>query len=272
MSYKEFIQNILDTRGRFACGDEYHERHHIVPKCIGGLDIESNLIDLYAKEHFIAHKLLATENPDNDKLICAWWNMCQCKGSSQKRMIVTEEEYEEARLKYIQSFSGDKNPSARSVIRLVDQKIYHTVQDCRVDNNLSSFTIYNRLKQRRDFMYYSEWLAMSDEERLNVASIDWSYIEHVNRSNAAKKAGNGGSAKCSPSTRAKIGAANKKHGIAIYCPELDEYFTTIKEASEKYDINRESIRLCIHGKQKHAGKHPVTGEPLSWVKLENKNC
>ena len=22
----------------------------------------------------------------------------------------------------------------------------------------------------------------------------------------------------------------------------------------------------------NCGKHPVTGEPLSWVKLENKNC
>ena len=25
-------------------------------------------------------------------------------------------------------------------------------------------------------------------------------------------------------------------------------------------------------KRKHAGNHPVTGEKLSWVKLENKNC
>lgn len=33
INYNDFIQNILNTRGRFACGDEYHERHHIVPKC-----------------------------------------------------------------------------------------------------------------------------------------------------------------------------------------------------------------------------------------------
>ena len=46
MSYAEFIQNILDTRGRFACGEEYHERHHIIPKCCGGTDDEYNLIDL----------------------------------------------------------------------------------------------------------------------------------------------------------------------------------------------------------------------------------
>ena len=59
MCYQEFIQNILNTRGRFNCGDEYHERHHIIPRCLGGGNEEENLIDLFAKEHFIAHKLLA---------------------------------------------------------------------------------------------------------------------------------------------------------------------------------------------------------------------
>lgn len=60
LTYKEFIDNILETRGRFACGDEYHERHHIVPKCIGGGNEELNLIDLYAREHFIC---LCQEHP-----------------------------------------------------------------------------------------------------------------------------------------------------------------------------------------------------------------
>ena len=65
MNYKTFIENILNTRGRFACGEEYHERHHIIPKSCGGTNDKNNLIDLFAKEHFIAHKLLALENPDN---------------------------------------------------------------------------------------------------------------------------------------------------------------------------------------------------------------
>ena len=64
MTYEEFINNILETRGRFACGDEYHERHHIVPKCMDGSNDEENLIDLFAREHFEAHRLLALENSD----------------------------------------------------------------------------------------------------------------------------------------------------------------------------------------------------------------
>ena len=114
MTYNDFIENILNTRGRFACGEEYHERHHIIPKCLGGTNDKDNLIDLYAKEHFIAHKLLALENPNNSKLIWAWWGMTNLKDKSQQeRYNVTPEEYEEARKEFTKTmslnFSGKNN-------------------------------------------------------------------------------------------------------------------------------------------------------------------
>lgn len=109
LTYKGFINNIIQTRGRFACGNEYHERHHILPKCMGGNNEKSNLIDLYAREHFIAHKLLALENPDNDKLVHAWW-MMGVVNDNQQRYEQTPEEYEEARKAYIDTISGKNNP------------------------------------------------------------------------------------------------------------------------------------------------------------------
>ena len=101
VTYEEFIQNILDTRGRFACGDEYHEQHHITPRCMGGNNDEENLIDLFPREHFIAHRLLAEENPDNKKLIYAWWMMSHIQGINQEVLQITPEEYEEARIAFI---------------------------------------------------------------------------------------------------------------------------------------------------------------------------
>lgn len=95
ITYEEFIQNILNTRGRFSCGDEYCERHHIVPKCMNGTDDENNLIDLFAKEHFIAHKLLAQENPENYKLMYAWWMLAHIDDRE-----ITPEEYKEARIAF----------------------------------------------------------------------------------------------------------------------------------------------------------------------------
>lgn len=273
MTYREFIDNILQTRGRFIESDEYHERHHIVPRCKNGTDDKNNLIDLFAKEHFIAHKLLAEENMDDSQLVHAYTLMSFVKDKNQCRYVLTPEEYENARKIYAERFSGGNNPSSKQVIRLMDGKVYDTVKDCCVDNNISNATIYEMIKQHRKFVYYSEWINMPEYEQLRIKSIDWDGIEHTNRSNAAKKAGNGGSVICTQSTREKISVANKgKNGVNIYCPELNETFSTIKSASDKYGINKTSIGYCLCGKQKHAGKHPVTGELLSWVKLENKNC
>ena len=111
MSYEEFINNILETRGRFNCGEEYHERHHIVPKCLGGTNDEDNLIDLFAREHFIAHRLLALENPENTSLQFALWalaGMANKKHSSLE--LCTPEEFEEARKRRNLAICGENNP------------------------------------------------------------------------------------------------------------------------------------------------------------------
>lgn len=97
MSYNEFINNILETRGRFACGDQYHERHHIKPKCTGGSNAKDNLIDLFPQEHFIAHKLLSDENPQNEQLAWAYSIMAFMKPDHEDRYELTPEEYAEAR-------------------------------------------------------------------------------------------------------------------------------------------------------------------------------
>lgn len=49
----------------------YTEKHHIVPKCLGGSDDRENLIRLTAREHFIAHRLLAKMYPDHAGLALA---------------------------------------------------------------------------------------------------------------------------------------------------------------------------------------------------------
>ena len=54
----------------------------------------------------------------------------------------------------------------------------------------------------------------------------------------------------------------------MYCPQLNETFDCIKYASDKYGVNRGSITSCIKGRLKSAGKHPITGEKLTWELIE----
>lgn len=71
-------------------------------------------------------------------------------------------------------------------------------------------------------------------------------------------------------SQARIGSKNPRC-TPVYCPELNESFWGAVEAELKYGVNRTKISECINGKRKHAGVHPITGEKLSWVKLESKN-
>ena len=52
---------------------------------------------------------------------------------------------------------------------------------------------------------------------------------------------------------------------SVYCPELNQTFWGAAEVEEIYGIDRTYISACLSGRQKSAGKHPVTGEKLHWL-------
>ena len=67
--------------------------------------------------------------------------------------------------------------------------------------------------------------------------------------------------------RERIGDAHRgvsKGGKAVYCPELNEAFWGVSEASVKYNLDQGTLSKCCNGQRKSCGKHPVTGEPLHW--------
>lgn len=57
MNYKKHYDALIE-RGRNRILTGYKEKHHIIPKCIGGTDDKSNLVFLTPEEHFVAHQLL----------------------------------------------------------------------------------------------------------------------------------------------------------------------------------------------------------------------
>jgi hypothetical protein len=59
MNYERVYKELISQAVQRATVDGYKEQHHIVPKSLGGLDDNSNLVALTAREHFVAHCLLA---------------------------------------------------------------------------------------------------------------------------------------------------------------------------------------------------------------------
>jgi hypothetical protein len=59
MNYFLVYQKLIAKAKARVCPEGYVERHHILPRALGGTDDSSNLVALTAKEHFVAHVLLA---------------------------------------------------------------------------------------------------------------------------------------------------------------------------------------------------------------------
>lgn len=115
--YKQFILDIIINRGRFAIPDtEYTEVHHIIPECMGGTSEKENLVQLYAREHLVAHKLLADIYPCHNKVQYAFNKMLDYKRYDG---ALSPAEYERAKKKKSEAASeawkGENNPAkARS--------------------------------------------------------------------------------------------------------------------------------------------------------------
>lgn len=79
MADKKVIYDRLIERAKTRSNATgYTERHHIIPRSLGGSDDHSNIVVLTAKEHYIAHRLLAkfTTGQDKHKMAYALFNMC----------------------------------------------------------------------------------------------------------------------------------------------------------------------------------------------------
>lgn len=83
---------------RFDKNYVYYEKHHILPKSLGGTNDISNLILLTAREHYVCHLLLCkfTEGKDKLKMINAVTKMVFSKSSGQERRY-SSKDYEKCR-------------------------------------------------------------------------------------------------------------------------------------------------------------------------------
>jgi hypothetical protein len=97
MNYEKIYQQLID-RAITRTLNGYKERHHIVPKCMGGDNSKLNLVNLTAREHFIAHKLLCKLYPTNKGIQLALWAMVVYKSKKNQRTYkISSREYQSIR-------------------------------------------------------------------------------------------------------------------------------------------------------------------------------
>ena len=268
MNYNNFINNILESRGRFNCGTEYHECHHITPRCMDGTDAEDNLIDLFAKEHFIAHKLLAQEHPENDKLIYAWWMMSTIKRDGRAYKL-TPEEYEEAKIAFskihserVISNETRKKQSDAAKIRCEDEEYRKQFSEFQKrlweDNEYREKVVAARLQSFEN----PDVRRKMSENHADVSGVNNPFFGKHHTDEAKRK--NSEAHKelfKDPEIRRRMGESHKglmagknhPNSKMVLCCDTMIVYEAVSIASQKTGVNSNNICTCCIGARERAG-------------------
>lgn len=106
MDYKLVYEGLIAKAKNRISLEEYFEVHHVVPRSLGGDDSKDNLVQLTAREHFLAHWLL--------------WKIHRCKktgkaffamslASNGQQRSITARQYDAAKKALSVAMSGENN-------------------------------------------------------------------------------------------------------------------------------------------------------------------
>jgi hypothetical protein len=126
MDYQKIYKQLIEQgKNRMLTG--YKETHHIIPRCMNGTNTPDNLVELTAREHFLAHWLLCEIYPNSADLKYAFWAMCR-SSNNQQRYKPSSKVYEYAKLEMLkvwQKFKPSDSQIESIKERLTGTKWYH---------------------------------------------------------------------------------------------------------------------------------------------------
>lgn len=251
--YESYINRILLSRPNIKING-LTQKHHIIPKCVGGTNNSSNLIYLYHQEHYEAHRLLALENPDNHKLQYAWFLMCHSKDKTGYKVDVNSEDYAEA-MKRVSELSkqlllnnpiyktGKDSSTAQAVRCIETQQIFDTCKDA---------AIYAGLNGKRGGCKISENCngkrLSAGKHPITKEALHWEWVN-----------GHG----------LILSTQRTNYDIRkVVCVETQEIFDNANIAGLWAGLGGKTpgktILQCCNGKRATAGKHPDTQCKLHW--------
>ena len=96
-----------------------------------------------------------------------------------------------------------------------------------------------------------------NKENNHIDNLEWCDREYNGNYGTIKE-------RIGKSNKGKLTGSKNPKARKVRCINTGEEFPTVKEASKHYNISDNTIRDMMKGRQKTAGKHPITGERLKW--------
>lgn len=128
MDYQKIYYQII-KRAQTRNLEGYVENHHIIPRCMGGEDIVSNVVALTAREHFICHMLLCEIYPNENKLKHALFLMAMGKQKPKDiQYYISARTYERLKVEHSAMLTGisqsieTRHKKSKSMVKVWDGK------------------------------------------------------------------------------------------------------------------------------------------------------
>jgi hypothetical protein len=228
MNYQRVYNQIVD-RAKQRNLEGYKEKHHIIPKCMGGGNEKENLVELTAREHYICHRLICKIYPENSKLAFAFWAMCNLKNKGQQeRYIPNSKTYAEAkeissksRSTYLRNYF--KTPEGIAALKRRTDSFNYKIKVINTDyTKVVANTDYTARTANTDYTL----MVRNTDYKTRAANTDWE-------------------------------ARSKKFNKPILQLQRDGTFikewNSVKEAGECVKVDSTNISNCLVGRQNTAG-------------------
>jgi hypothetical protein len=122
--YTKWYFNIIsNAQNRVLSADSYVEKHHIIPKSLGGTNAKENLVPLTAREHFVCHFLLIkmTTGENKKKMLHGAWSFIRAS-KNQERQIINSRAYSTIRSQLAKTLSTDRKGKINVVRKMSEEQ------------------------------------------------------------------------------------------------------------------------------------------------------
>lgn len=228
--YNQLIQKRKDhpaTREEYG----YVERHHIIPRSEGGTNDSSNLINLTAREHYVAH-LLLTKIYDDAKMLYAYVMMSKCRSCSKnKDFKINSHLYESLKRLRNKMSCGDGNSMYGR----------HHSEETKEKMRQKALGKHHSLETRKKI-----------SESHKGKSCYWNKGRTVSAETRKKMSEARKGKHFSEEQKQKMSRSKRKYSV-LQCTrdgKVIKEWTSVREAAEFFNITIAAIRQCCNGQSK----------------------
>jgi hypothetical protein len=242
LRYQKFIES---RKNRIIPENVYTEKHHIIPKSLGGNNFPDNLITLTAREHFIAH-LILWKAYGEPMTIAFWMMQHRCIKTCKHSCKITSRQYEVLK----KDFSEKISETNRS--RFCTEETKKKISESHKGEKCYLFGKHLSEETRKKI---GEWGKNRHPSEVTLKKMGKAQKGRVHSEESKRK--------MSESRKDKYRGKNHPGAKKVICIETQEIFGCMRDACNKYKIFNDQLSAVCKGERETIGGY-------HWQYYDNK--